>query len=102
MRVSLSPSQSWSEEVGAAGVEVRISSGEVWITRERDPEDHLLAGPAVFRSDWRGRLALLALTPVRLEIRCLAGGAEIPAPPGPPLAPGQAHPPALPLGDLAG
>ncbi len=50
MTLDLAQSQTWSAEVGRAGIAVRVASGEVWITRERDPEDHVLAGPGTFES----------------------------------------------------
>jgi len=68
MRIDLTPSQTWSHEVGHGGVEVRIVSGEVWLTRERDPEDHVLSAPAVFESRSHGRLVVFALTDARLEV----------------------------------
>jgi len=66
--IELAPSQTWSAEVNGTGVEVRIAAGEVWITRERDPEDHVLAAPATFESRSRGRLVVLALSAARLEV----------------------------------
>ncbi len=71
MIVQLAESQTWSAVVGGEGIEVRVAAGEVWLTRERDAEDHVLAAPAVFRSAWSGRLAVQALAPARLEIRTL-------------------------------
>ncbi len=71
MIVELGPSQTWSAVVGGEGIAVRVAAGEVWLTRERDPEDHVLSAPDVFRSDWRGRLAVQALAPARLELQPL-------------------------------
>lgn len=68
MMLDLSQSQTWSAEVGRAGIEVRVASGEVWITRERDREDHVLTGPDRFDSAWRGKLVLFALSPARVEV----------------------------------
>ncbi len=61
MRIELGDQRAWSVEVGHAGIEVRILEGEAWITREGDPEDHVLEAPAVFRSSQTGRLAVMAL-----------------------------------------
>jgi hypothetical protein len=69
--VDLAPSQAWSAEVGRGGVEVRIAAGEVWLTREGDPEDHVLTAPARFESRTRGRLAVLALTAATLQVMAL-------------------------------
>ncbi len=68
MRIDLTPSQTWSQEVGHGGVEVRIVAGEVWLTRERDPEDHVLLAPAVFESGMHGRMVVLALTVAQLDV----------------------------------
>lgn len=68
MMLDLSQSQTWSAKVGRAGIEVRVASGDVWITRERDLEDHVLAAPVTFDSTWRGRLVICALSPARVEV----------------------------------
>ncbi len=68
MMLDLSQSQTWSAEVGRAGIEVRVASGDVWITRERDREDHVLSGPDTFDSAWKGRLVICALSPARVEV----------------------------------
>ncbi len=75
MMLDLSQSQTWSARVGRAGLEVRVSSGDVWITRERDVEDHVLTGPDSFDSTWRGKLVIHALSPARVEVRPLRGHA---------------------------
>jgi hypothetical protein len=81
MIVELGASQTWSALVGGEGIEVRVAAGEAWLTRERDPEDHLLSAPEIFRSTWRGRLAVQALGPLRLEIRSLQPARKIVADP---------------------
>ena len=68
MTLELSEAQAWSAVVGRAGLVVRVRSGSIWLTREGDPEDHLLGVGQVLESGRRGRLAVLALTPARLEI----------------------------------
>ena len=77
MVIELRPSQTWSAEVDRRGLEVRIAAGEVWITRESDPEDHLLSAPATFESRSRGRLAVLALTAARVEVLPPAEASEL-------------------------
>ena len=74
MMLDLTQSQTWSAEVGRAGIEVRVASGEVWITRERDLDDHVLAAPDSFDSTWKGKLVVYALSPARLEVKPLAEG----------------------------
>jgi hypothetical protein len=66
--LELADSHAWSAEVGRAGIVVRLLSGTIWLTREGDPEDHVLSAPAVFTSARRGRLALVALGPARLAM----------------------------------
>jgi hypothetical protein len=71
MMLDLSQSQTWSANVGRAGIEVRVLSGDVWITRERDVEDHVLTGPDTFDSARRGKLVIYALSPARVEVTAL-------------------------------
>ena len=68
MMLDLSQSQTWSAKVGRAGIEVRVASGDVWITRERDVEDHVLTGPDTFDSTWKGKLVVYALSPATVEV----------------------------------
>ena len=68
MMLDLTQSQTWSAKVGRAGLEVRVASGDVWITRERDVEDHVLTGPDTFDSTWKGKLVIYALSPARVEV----------------------------------
>jgi hypothetical protein len=68
MMLDLTQSQTWSARVGRAGLEVRVASGDVWITRERDLEDHVLTGPETFDSTWKGKLVIYALSPARVEV----------------------------------
>ncbi len=75
MMLDLSQSQTWSANVGRAGIEVRVASGDVWITRERDLEDHVLTGPETFDSTWKGKLVIYALSPARVEVMPLPADA---------------------------
>jgi hypothetical protein len=68
MMLDLSQSQTWSARVGRAGIEVRVASGDVWITRERDVEDHVLTGPDTFHSTWKGKLVIYALSSAKVEV----------------------------------
>ncbi len=63
-------------EVGGLGVEVVCLSGEVWVTVEGDPQDHVLAAGATFSTGRRGRLAMMALRPARLGLRPVRRAAE--------------------------
>ncbi|HET6439425.1 MAG TPA: DUF2917 domain-containing protein [Anaeromyxobacter sp.] len=68
MRLELAKAETWSTQVGRPGIEVRVYSGQVWITRERDREDHVLEAPDTFESTRLGRIVICALTPARIEV----------------------------------
>jgi hypothetical protein len=59
--VALSDGGAWSRRIGAGGVTVRCVAGSALLTREGDPDDHVLVGGDAFRSERPGRLALMAL-----------------------------------------
>jgi hypothetical protein len=59
--VVLSGGGAWSRRIGAGGVTVRCVAGSALLTREGDPDDHVLVGGDAFRSEHPGRLALMAL-----------------------------------------
>ncbi len=67
--ILLEEDETWSFEAGRPGVEVDCLSGEVWVTVEGDPQDHVLAAGATFSTGRRGRLAMMALRPARLGLR---------------------------------
>jgi hypothetical protein len=69
LEIVLEENETWSFEVGRPGVEVVCLSGEVWVTVEGDPEDHVLAAGATFSTRRKGRLAMMALRPARLGLR---------------------------------
>jgi hypothetical protein len=71
MMLDLTTAQTWSAEVGRAGIDLRVRSGEVWITRQRDQEDHVLRAGEELQSDWRGKLVVYALSPAALEVAAL-------------------------------
>ncbi|MGC3996373.1 MAG: DUF2917 domain-containing protein [Anaeromyxobacter sp.] len=77
MMLDLSESQTWAADVGRDGIQVRVRSGEVWITRQRDGQDHVVRAAQAFESSWKGRLVVFALTPARLEVVPLAQPATI-------------------------
>lgn len=76
MMLELSESQTWSAEVGRDGIQLRVRSGEVWITRQGDVLDHVVPAHETFDSKRKGRLVVLALTPARVEITSLASPAR--------------------------
>jgi len=69
IEIMLEEDEAWSFEVGGPGVELVCLSGEVWVTVEGDPQDHVLAAGATFSTGGRGRLAMMALRPARLGLR---------------------------------
>jgi hypothetical protein len=77
MKLALDESQAWSVPVGHEGLEIHVNAGTVLVTREGDPEDHVLVAPGVFTSHAHGRLAVWALTPAELLIH--AGAHEVAA-----------------------
>lgn len=72
MMLDLSRSQTWSAGVGHAGMRVEVLSGEVWVTREGNPLDHVLGAGEVMESRKRGKLVVLALSPARLAVTAKA------------------------------
>jgi hypothetical protein len=68
VQLALSDQGAWSARVGPGGAVVRCLAGAVWLTREGDVEDRILEVGASFASDRRGRVALLALGPARVEV----------------------------------
>lgn len=68
MIVELNESKTWSAQVERAGMEVRVLAGTVWVTQEKDPEDHILQASGVFVTHQAGRVAIQSLTPARLEV----------------------------------
>lgn len=68
----LAGAEAWSTEVPPGGLEVRVLRGTVWVTMERDPEDHVLVAPATFAAPAGGRLAMEAFTVADVEVAELA------------------------------
>ena len=59
---------------GRAGSWIRVEAGSVLVTREGDPEDHVLQAGAEIRLPGRGLAVAWALEPSRVEVR--RGGDE--------------------------
>lgn len=66
--LALSDGRAWSRRIGAGGVTVRCVAGCAVLTREGDPSDHVLVGGDAFRSEDRGRLALMALSAAEVTV----------------------------------
>jgi hypothetical protein len=58
-----------SVDVRGRGVEVTCLAGELLITCEGDPDDHVLAAGGTFVARRKGRLAIAALRPSRVLVR---------------------------------
>ncbi len=69
--ITLEENETWSFEARGPEVKLACSAGELWITVEGDPEDHILSTGATFSTGRRGRVAVMALCPSRLGV-CLA------------------------------
>ncbi len=68
MTLDLTAAQTWSADIGRDGIALSVRSGEVWVTRQRDQEDHVLRAGEALQSDWRGKLVVYALTPAEVEV----------------------------------
>ncbi len=51
----------------ALGIEIRVTGGSLWLTQERDVQDHVIETGGVFRIDRPGVALLTALRGVRME-----------------------------------
>ena len=50
------------------GLLVRVRSGSLWLTQDRDPVDHLVTAGQCFVADRRGRLVATALHVTEVEV----------------------------------
>lgn len=60
---------------------LRVASGQVWVTRAGDREDHVLGEGDVLALEARGRAVALALRPSRVEVYRETEAAALPARP---------------------
>jgi Protein of unknown function (DUF2917) len=68
LQVALGVTRAWSFEVGRQSMRIQVLEGEVMVTFEGDPVDHVLAQGAVFTTSRRGRVAVAAFRPSRFSI----------------------------------
>ncbi len=68
VELELADGVAWSRRAGRGGATVRCLDGSVWLTREGDPEDRVLETGQAFRSERRGRIAVLALGSARVVV----------------------------------
>ncbi len=68
LQVALGVTRAWSFDVGRQSMRIQVLEGEVMVTFEGDPVDHVLAQGAVFTTSRRGRVAVAAFRPSRFSI----------------------------------
>lgn len=62
----------------ALGIEIRVAEGCLWLTQERDAQDHVIETGGSFRIDRPGVAILTALRGVRMEfVPCRAPARRI-------------------------
>ncbi len=69
LQVALGSSRAWSFDVRREPIQIELLEGEVLVTFEGDPQDHVLASSgAVFRTSRRGKVAVAAFRPSRFSV----------------------------------
>ena len=68
LQIALEPWRAWSLVVGRDPVEIALVEGEVMVTFEGDPADHILGEGAAFKTSRRGRVAVVAFRPSRFSV----------------------------------
>lgn len=68
MLITLNEQETWAAPVGTDGVDIRVTSGSVWVTQATDPEDHILDAPGALESRRPGKIVVFALTQARFEV----------------------------------
>ena len=68
LQIALEPWRAWSLVVGRDPIEIALVEGEVMVTFEGDPADHILGKGAVFKTSRRGRVAVVAFRPSRFSV----------------------------------
>jgi len=68
IQVALGVAQAWSFDVRHEAVKIEVIEGEVMVTFEGDPTDHVLTQGAVFTTPRRGRVAAAAFRPSRFSV----------------------------------
>lgn len=51
----------------ALGLEIRVTEGSLWLTQERDAQDHVIGTGESFRIDRRGAVVLTAFRGARMD-----------------------------------
>ncbi len=68
LQVALEPWRAWSFDVRRDPIQIALLEGEVMVTFEGDPNDHILGRGGVFKTARRGRVAGVALEPSRFSV----------------------------------
>ncbi len=66
--VTLDLTRAWSFDAGRSAIEILVREGEVMVTFEADPEDHVLGRGQAFRTPRSGRVAVAAFRPSRFSV----------------------------------
>jgi len=81
--VTLARGAVWSRRVRSCGFTLTCHEGWVWLTREGDAEDHVLAAGDSVVLDQPGLVVVQALRPARFELqRATLGRTALPQVPG--------------------
>jgi hypothetical protein len=68
LQVALGGTHAWSFEVRRHPMKLQVLEGEVMVTFEGDPMDHVLAQGALFTTPRHGRVAVAAFRPSRFSV----------------------------------
>jgi DUF2917 family protein len=68
LQVALGVTHAWSFDVRSHPMRIQLLEGEVMVTFEGDPVDHVLTQGAVFTTPRRGRVAVAAFRPSRFSV----------------------------------
>jgi hypothetical protein len=72
LQVALGPSRAWSFDVRHDPIEIQLLEGEVLVTFEGDPNDHVLTAQGdAFKTSRRGKVAVAAFRPSRFSVLSL-------------------------------
>jgi Protein of unknown function (DUF2917) len=68
VQVALGVTHAWSLDVRRRPIRIELLEGQVMVTFEGDPADHILAPGSAFTTSGRGRVAVAAFRPSRFSV----------------------------------
>lgn len=68
LQVALGVTHAWSRYVRRRPIQIEVLEGEVMVTFEGDPTDHILRPGSAFTTSGRGRVAVAAFRPSRFSV----------------------------------